>query len=111
MSALLFHGGTMTPTAISKWVFRAKHSVTNMLNVLSAKGFIRRKPSTRDHRSVNIIVTKKGWEENEIVAVFADRVSKEALSCFEDRELETFLFLLKRLRKHLLKKLSNPPQQ
>ena len=37
MNALLVHGGSMTPTAISKWMFRAKHSVTGILKVLGER--------------------------------------------------------------------------
>ena len=108
MNALFVHGGEMTPTHISKWLFRAKHSITVMLNTLSEIGLIRRKPSSKDGRSVNIVITEKGWKSTQKMIPIAENISEGALSCFNDKEMQTLMELLKKFRKHLLKKLNIP---
>ena len=105
MNALLVHGGSMTPTAISKWMFRAKHSVTGILKVLGEKGLVRREPNAADGRSVNIVITKKGWKSAREMLPVSNKISKEILSCFNDQELEILMDLLKRFRKHILQKI------
>jgi DNA-binding MarR family transcriptional regulator len=111
MNALFVHGGKMTPTAISKWVFRSKHSVTDMLHVLEDIGVIRRDPNRKDGRSVNISVTKKGLEKTEKMIPIAEQISEQALSFFNEEQLEALLSLLRQLRKHLLKRLSEAPSR
>lgn len=108
MSALFVHGGSMTPTAISKWTFRAKHSVSSMLHVLEGIGLIRREPNMNDGRSVNIMITEKGWDATEGMIPFAEEVSEGALSCFDDKQIETLMNLLRHFRKHLFKQINAP---
>jgi DNA-binding MarR family transcriptional regulator len=110
MNALFLHGDKMTPTAISKWVFRAKHSTTNMLKVLEGSGVIRRVPNRNDGRSVNIVVTSKGLKGRPKMLSAAEQISDEALSCFDDKELITLMNLLKEFRRHLLKKIYDSPR-
>lgn len=105
MNALFVHGGTMTPTAISKWLFRTKHSITSMLDRLDKIGLIRRERSARDGRSVNVSITDKGWKSTKKMIQVANRISEGSLSCFNQDELEILMALLKRLRKHVLKTL------
>lgn len=105
MNALLVHGGSMTPTAISKWVFRAKHSITAMLRGLGESGLVNQEPNKKDGRSVNIVVTKKGWKATRAMLTEAEKISKEVLSCFSEKEIEILMELLKRFRKHLIIKL------
>jgi len=107
MNALIVHGGTMTPTAISKWIFRAKHTITSMLHVLEGIGYIERKANQNDARSVNIIITKKGWEATEKMIPIAEEMGQRAVSCFDSEQLETLLSLLKQFRKCLLKQINN----
>jgi DNA-binding MarR family transcriptional regulator len=106
MNALFVHGGTMTPTAISKWTFREKHTISAMLHVLERIGLIRREPNTNDGRSVNIVVTEKGWNSTEKMIPVSEEISYKVLSCFDDEQIETLVNLLKHLRKHLFKQIN-----
>lgn len=105
MNALFVHGGTMTPTAISKWTFREKHTISAMLHVLDRIGFIRREPNINDARSVNIIVTESGQDATEKMIPVAEEINDKVLSCFDDEQIETLMNLLKQLRKHLFKQI------
>lgn len=106
MNALFVHGGRMTPTAISRWVFRAKHSVTGILKVLERAGVVRREASAKDRRSVSIVITEKGSNGIPKMMKAAEEISKEALSPFNDEDLQRLMKLLKELRRHLLRKMA-----
>ena len=102
MNALVVHNGTMTPTGLSKWMFRAKHTITSMLGVLERIGYVRRQANEHDRRSVNIVVTEKGWAATNRMTPLAETLSTRALSCFNEEELNTLMALLKTFRRHLL---------
>jgi DNA-binding MarR family transcriptional regulator len=108
MNALLLHGGKMTPTEISKWIFRAKHTVTSMLKALENIGYIKRAGNERDRRSVDIVVTEKGWKSTDDMLQIAEEISKEILFSLDEKEIDTLLDILKKIRKHLLIQLSTP---
>ncbi|MEJ2725643.1 MAG: hypothetical protein P8175_13565 [Deltaproteobacteria bacterium] len=78
MNALLLHGGKMTPTEISKC------------------------------RSVDIVVTEKGWKSTDDMLQIAEEISKEILFSLDEKEIDTLLDILKKIRKHLLIQLSTP---
>ena len=107
MNALFVHGGTMTPTAISKWTFRTKQSITAMLHILEDTGFIRRESKEDDNRSVNIVVTEKGQSATKRMIPIAAKINSEILSCFDDEGIETLMNLSKQLRKHLFKQIDD----
>jgi DNA-binding MarR family transcriptional regulator len=104
MNALVVHGGTMSPSKISKWIFRAKHSVTSMLQVLESIGYVKRKPNGNDRRSVNIVVTKEGWKSLEEMIPRAEDMNQKILACLDEKQIETLMEILKQIRRHLLSK-------
>lgn len=108
MNALLVHGGTMNPSKISKWIFRAKHSVTSMLKVLENIGYVKREPNGSDRRSVNIVVTEKGWKSTEVMIPRAEEISQKILSCLDEKQVDTLMDILRQIRKHLLRQLTVP---
>ena len=105
MNALIVHGGKMSPNNISKWVFRAKHTVTVMLRVLEEIGYVRREPNGNDGRSVNIIITKKGWKATRTMILNSEKIGQKILSCLDEQEIENLMVLLKKIRRHLLSEL------
>jgi len=104
MNALFIHGGTMSPSNISKWIFRAKHSVTSMLKVLENIGYVKRELNGNDRRSVDIVVTGKGWKATDKMILIAEDISEQVLSCLDEKEIDTLMDILKKIRKHLLSK-------
>jgi DNA-binding MarR family transcriptional regulator len=107
MNALFVHGGTMTPTAISKWTFRAKHTISSMLHVLETIGYIRREPKVNDSRSVNIVIAEQGWRATVKMIPISEEINHKVLSCFDDAQIETLMNLLRQLRKHLFKQIDD----
>ena len=102
MYTLMAHGGTMPPSALSKTMFRAKHTITSMVRILERRKYVVREPSTKDHRSVNIVVTKKGWETTKKVEPVADQINKNILNCFDEQQIESLMVLLNKMKYHLL---------
>lgn len=92
----------MSPTAISKRVFRSPRTITSTLDSLERDGLVRREPNPTDRRGVNVVVTEKGWKSARTMAPVAQEISKRILSCFTEHELETAVGLLRKLRKHAL---------
>jgi len=108
MNALLVHDGTMKPTEISTWIFRAKHTVTSMLKALENVGYIKRIANENDRRSVDIVVTEKGWRSTDNMLPIAEDISKKILSCLDEKEIDTLRDILRKIRKHSLIQLSAP---
>jgi DNA-binding MarR family transcriptional regulator len=108
MNALLVHDGTMRPTEISNWIFRAKHTVTSMLKALENVGYVKRIANESDRRSVDILVTEKGWRSTDNMLPIAEDISKKILSCLDEKEIDTLLDILRKIRKHSLIQLSAP---
>jgi len=108
MNALVVHGGTMHPSDISKWIFRAKHSVTSMLKVLERIGYVERKPNEMDGRSVDISITQKGWNATNTMMPIAEDMGKKIMSCLDENEIDSLLEILKKIRRYLLIELSAP---
>ena len=102
MNALYVHNGRMRPTDISKWVFRAKRTVTSVLNTLEKSGLVRREKSKTDRRSVEVVMTERGYDKiKELLPVMQD-MSKNILSGLDKEQVETLAIIFKQLRKHLL---------
>jgi DNA-binding MarR family transcriptional regulator len=106
MNALYRHGGQMTPTEISKWVFRSKNSITSVINNLEREGFVRREPSKSDRRSVTVVITEKGWSKTNKITPIAQEISREILSCLDREQLDTLGTILRAIRKDALTKIS-----
>ena len=102
MSAIITNGGEMSPTAISKRVFRSPRTITSTLDSLERDGLVRRRPNPTDRRGVNVVVTKKGWKSARTMVPVAQEISERIFSCFTEHELETAVGLFRKLRKHAL---------
>jgi DNA-binding MarR family transcriptional regulator len=100
MNAIYMHGGRMTPTALSKWVFRTRHTVTSDVSTLERMGFVQREPGV-DRRSINIALTEKGLDRIRSITPLAQEISCIILSCLSDEEMETLRSLIRGMRKHL----------
>lgn len=96
MNVLVTHGESMSPTEISKRVFRTKHSITSMVDTLEKQGLVRREPSPKDRRSINIVVTQEGLKLFDRMLPVGYQIGKKALSCLDDGEVLTLRALLNR---------------
>ena len=107
MDTLIANGGEMTPSKISKTMFRAKHTITSMVKILERRGYVRREPSTKDHRSVKIIITEKGWKATTKVKPVADEIVGNILSCYEEEQIDELMIHLNTMKRHLLNQIND----
>lgn len=99
---LVGSGGIQTPTAISKRVFRSKHTITRALDILEKDGLVERSRTNTDRRVVNIAITDKGLKLVRRSLPDLQLASAEASSCFDDVHIEKLKKMLKELRNHIL---------
>ena len=106
MNALFRNGGEMTPSEIGKWVFRANNSISAVINTLERKGDVRKEPSKHDGRSVNVIITDKGWKEINRLNPIAQETSREVLSCLDKEQIDALMDTMRTIRNSLLPKIT-----
>ena len=102
INALLLRAGKKTPTNLSKWVFRATHTVTSMIDTLARKQLVRRRRDGKDRRSINIVLTEKGIDANRKVIPILEEISRTILYDIKDQQVEELSGILRQIRRHLL---------
>ena len=97
----------MSPSAISKWLFRSKHAVTSLLHTLEAQGAINEELSIWDQRVKYIKLTEEGRKAVEEVMPTVRMIVESVFSCLDHEEVETLNGILRRLRKQLYKQIDD----
>lgn len=85
---IALHGGTMTPTELSKVLYRSRHEMTNIIDDLERKGQVKREHSLEDRRSINIIITRQGLNSIKKDSQEGDIWVEMALDSLNDTERE-----------------------
>ena len=100
---LVLHGGTMTPTNLSKRVFRSKHAVTRVVDKLEALGFVKRDAIGQDRRVRKVSITKKGLAfVKESRAVGQERLGHVLMRPLDKKQIELLGTMMKQIREHTL---------
>ena len=107
MISLKMHGGHMRPTDLSNHIFRAKHTISVLINSLEKKGFIQREINKKDRRSLKISLTNRGWELVEQIWEARRNIAYKAMSCLDEQETDRIKESLNTLREHLLNSVSD----
>jgi DNA-binding MarR family transcriptional regulator len=105
---LVLHGGTMTPTDLSKRLFRSKHAVTRVVDNLEKLGFVKRDAIGRDRRVRKVSITKEGLAfVKESQAVGQQRMGHMLFSPLDQRQIEDMGTMLRQIREHVLNLIAN----
>lgn len=90
-------GETATPAEIARWLFRKRHSVSELLRRLETQGLVRRVKGLQRKNQVNVLLTEKGRE------VYQQSTKRHSvhrilhvLSKEQRRQLRSCLHLLRR---------------
>jgi len=102
MNALYMNGGSMSPTELSKRLYRSKHSVTSMIDTLEKQGLVCREPNPGDRRSITVSLTPQGKQFFEKMIPIGREMSQRALSCLDDEQVETLDSIMRQVKNHLL---------
>jgi DNA-binding MarR family transcriptional regulator len=98
---LISNGGQMTPTNISKRVYRSKHAITRAIDILEKGDLVRRGPTDSDRRSITITITRAGIELVKNSLPDMQRASSVATSCLSGKQIDDLREISKKLRKWL----------
>jgi DNA-binding MarR family transcriptional regulator len=101
---LILHGGTMTPTDLSKRTFRSKHAITRVVDRLEKFGFVRRDDIGSDRRVRKVSLTKAGLTFiKESQAAGQQRVGSILLETLNRKQTEELGVMMKQIREHTLR--------
>lgn len=89
-------GHAVCMSDIQSNLFITKPAVSQMLNSLERKDYIRREINTSDRRRIVVTLTPKGFEIMRGMQEQADRVIKEVISRFGEEDTKQLLGLLNR---------------
>jgi len=101
LNALVTHEGHMTPTALSKAVFRSKYNITRVVDKLERDGLVERHSSSTDARVRRVIITPRGIDFIRETMPERREITDEATSCLSRDEMDMLRNIMTRLRKHL----------
>ena len=101
---LVLNGGTITPTDLSKRVFRSKYAMTRMIDDLEKRGFVIREALNRDRRKREVSITKEGLEfVRSSSIVQRQHLGEIIFHPLGQKRLEELKKSLRYIRKHVLK--------
>jgi|WetSurMetagenome_2_1015567.scaffolds.fasta_scaffold87067_1 DNA-binding MarR family transcriptional regulator len=102
LNALIFYGD-MSPTEISKKVFRSKYSVSRAIVTLQKKGLIEKSPVNGDRRKLQITITARGLSIAKKGNIKARKYIAYAIfGILNDEEIKNINNYIKRLKEHTL---------
>ena len=99
---LITHGGVMTPTELSKRVFRSKHAITKAVDSLEKEGLVAREGIGSDRRTRKVAITKEGLDVVKNAMPYRQEVSSRAMSCLNEQQAQELNATLRQIRKHVL---------
>ena len=100
--ALIFYGD-MSPTEISKKVFRSKYSVSRAIVTLEKKGLVEKSPVNGDRRKLQITLTAKGLSVAKKGNIKARKYIAHAIfNILNNEEIKNINNYIKRLKEHTL---------
>ena len=101
LNILVAHGGTLTPTELSRRMYRSKHSITKVVDSLEKEGLIMRDSNTPDRRVTLIRVTAKALNLLSKSLTDSPIARHDVMNCLTREEQEQFSVLVEKLRREL----------
>ena len=103
LNTLVLFGGTMSPTEISKKIFRSKNAISHVVSTLESRGLVTIAPADADRRSVEVRITDKGVALTEQESILArERLGQQVFDVFTTREIENLNQMLEKLMQQIL---------
>lgn len=78
-----------------------RSTASKVLNLMEQKGLIRRQAVPQDARLKKIVLTDKAWKTRELMREDAVRMEKILTDGFTDKEKQTLLLYIKRMRTNI----------
>lgn len=97
---LLYHRGDQPIQSIGKRILMGGGSITYVIDKLEKKGFLSRKPSTKDRRKIYACITEKGKHYMDQRVTEHEALIHTIFEEWNDDEVEEAIDLLKRIGMH-----------
>jgi len=90
-------GDRATPTEMSRWLFRKRHSMTEMIDRMERHGLVKKSKDLDRKNMVRVTLTEKGWKLHHIAFKQNDVIGKIVTSLPDEkrRQLRSFLQTLR----------------
>jgi DNA-binding MarR family transcriptional regulator len=98
LSAIKYSPGPATPTQIADWLDRNLNSMTLIIDRMEKGGLIKRVRDIKDRRSFRLAMTGKGEKLLKAGTLHAAPLVKQLLRNLSDKELQTLVELLEKVR-------------
>ena len=96
---MITNGGSLSPTDISRKIFRTKYAVTFQIDSLVKMGLVRRRQKNSDRRSKVVTITKKGLELMKLYSKRGqNRYSKDIFSNLDKEEIMALSSIMYKIR-------------
>jgi DNA-binding MarR family transcriptional regulator len=103
LNTLVLFGGSMSPTEISKKLFRSKNAICHVVSTLEKRGLVNIVPANDDRRSVEVHITEKGLALTRRESIIArERLGQDMFRIFAEDEIENLSKILEKLMQHTL---------
>ena len=103
LNTLVLYGGSMSPTEISKKIFRSKNAIGHVVSTLESRGLVKTTPANDDKRSIEVRITAKGLALTTTESIIArERLGQRVLSTLTEDETKCLNDLLEKLMQHTL---------
>jgi DNA-binding MarR family transcriptional regulator len=100
LQILAAQGGSMTPTALSQWTQRERHSITGMVARMKQEGLVTVEPNSKDARSVLVTLTDKGRQVLDRSRPAAVAITEQMMTSLDDKQLADLEISLKVMREN-----------
>ena len=98
LNTLILSGGTMSPTEISKILFRSKNAIGHVISTLESRGLVTTVPANKDRRRIEVSITAKGLAVSEKESIIVrERLGKHAFGILTQDEFECLHKILEKL--------------
>ena len=94
-------GEPATPTEISRWLLREKHTVSELLRRMEKQGLVRKTKGLKRKNLVRVILTDKG-EEALRQGMMKEKTIRKIISCLSNEEQDSLRGHLEKLRSKAL---------
>ena len=106
LNILVSRGGTLGPTELGRAVFRSKFNITRVVDKMVRDGLVKRDASDKDQRYKKVTITEKGMQLVRDSMPERKEIAHDVTSFLSQEEMDLLHNMLRRLRKHLLKKIA-----
>lgn len=105
LSLLIRNKGSLTAKEMSSLMFRSKHSITKLVDILEKLGYVIRVKDKEDKRKTNIQITSSGLALVQGTMHSKNKTVMELMACLDKNEWKALIESLKKLRKGIIEQM------